>query len=311
MESLYRPFSQLSRLFLLEINFSLLLFLLTSTSSIFKMKTYGRMPSTQVELTGSLKPVVISLYGLPGSGKTSRLGELKMVLGNDNFEYYDGSDIIAAVTPGGLEGFQNLIKEAKSELRELAIARIKQDCCNTGKSAIVAGHFMFLAEQDKDGQSVCTPGDLATYTHILYLNVPAERIVEYRLNDTKWSRPSVLISHLTKWQEIEQSQLRDLCRCHDILFVLVSPLASTTKLESLIQDFRCHTETHNMFLAKQRMEDILSSCLAVETVIVMDADKTLAEEDSGVLFWEQVHAASSKHEKSGPLKALFSSPLGY
>ncbi|KAJ5511349.1 hypothetical protein N7453_003452 [Penicillium expansum] len=65
------------------------------------MKTYGRMPSTQVEPTSSLKPVVIGLYGLPGSGKTSRLGELKTVLGNDNFEYYDGSDIIAAVTPGG------------------------------------------------------------------------------------------------------------------------------------------------------------------------------------------------------------------
>jgi hypothetical protein len=33
---------------------------------------------------------------------------------------------------------------------------------------------------DAHGRSVCTPGDLDTYTHILYLDVPAELIVEYR-----------------------------------------------------------------------------------------------------------------------------------
>ncbi|KGO75992.1 hypothetical protein PITC_011490 [Penicillium italicum] len=268
--------------------------------------------STQAEPTYRSKPVIIGLYGLPGSGKSFMLNQLRMVLSTDDFTFYDGSDVIAAVTPGGLEAFQNLTKEAKNNCRERAIARIKQECHNSGKSAIIAGHFMFWAEEDEDGESVCTQGDLATYTHILYLDVPAELVAKYRLKDIKRSRPSVSISHLTKWQQIEQSQLRHLCRRHDILFTLVSPpIASVSKLASIIQDFRYHTEDYNMNFAKERMNDIIAASPLLETVIVMDADKTLAQEDSGVLFWEQIRSASGEADESGPMKALFSSPLGY
>ncbi|KAI2709116.1 hypothetical protein CBS147332_6175 [Penicillium roqueforti] len=204
-------------------------------------------PSPRAQPT-SFKPVIIGLYGLPGSGKSFRLEELKTVLDNDKFAFYDGSNVIAPVTPGGLEAFQILTKEGKNNARERAIARVKQECSNTGKSAIVAGHFMFWAEEDEHGQ------------------------------------------------------------CHDILFTLVSPLVSANKLGSIVEDFRMHTEDYNMYLANQRMEDILASSSTAETVIMMDADKTLASEDSGVLFWEQVRSASAKRN---PLKALFSSPLGY
>ncbi|CDM33198.1 hypothetical protein DTO013E5_5628 [Penicillium roqueforti] len=264
-------------------------------------------PSPRAQPT-SFKPVIIGLYGLPGSGKSFRLEGLKTVLDNDKFAFYDGSNVIAAVTPGGLEAFQILTKEGKNDARERAIARVKQECSNTGKSAIVAGHFMFWAEEDEQGQSVCTPSDLTTYTHILYLNSPAELIAEYRSNDVKRCRQTVSTSHLARWQEIEQSHLCQLCRCHDILFTLVSPLVSANKLGSIVEDFRMHTEDYNMYLANQRMEDILASSSTAETVIMMDADKTLASEDSGVLFWEQVRSASAKRN---PLKALFSSPLGY
>ena len=153
-------------------------------------------PYPRLKPTGDFKPVIIGLYGLPGSGKSFRLEELKTVLNNDKFAFYDGSNVIAAVTPGGLEAFQKLAKEAKNDSRERAIARVKQECSNTGKSAIVAGHFMFWAEEDEQGESVCTPSDLATYTHILYLNSPVELIAEYRLNDAERSRPSVSTSQL-------------------------------------------------------------------------------------------------------------------
>ncbi|KAG0154474.1 hypothetical protein PDIDSM_42 [Penicillium digitatum] len=272
----------------------------------------GTSPSIQVEPANLSTPVIIGLYGLPGSGKSFKLNELENVLSKDDFAFYDGSDVIAAITPGGLKAFQNLPKEAKTKCRERAIATVKQECCSTGTSAIVAGHFMFWAEEDEVGQSVCTPGDLATYTHILYLDVPAELIAEYQLNDTKRKRPSVSITHLTRWQQREQSQLRHLCRRHNILFTLLSPpLVPVTKLASIIQDFRYHTEVQNVNLAKEKMDDILASSPTLETVIVMDADKTLAQEDSGVLFWDQIRAVSAEGDTSGPMKALYSSPLGY
>jgi uracil phosphoribosyltransferase/phosphoserine phosphatase len=270
-------------------------------------------PSTKVEPADCAKPVIIGLYGLPGSGKTARLEELKTELSNDEFAFYDGSAVIAAVTPGGLEALQNLTEEAKNDYRERAIAKIKQECYNTGKTGIMAEHFMFWPEKDEHGWSVCTPGDLDTYTHILYLDVPAELIVKYRLNDTKRSRPNVSSPHLAKWQTFEKNGLRHLCRHHDILFMLLSPpLASISNLGSLVRNFRTHSEAYNKNVAEKEMLEILAAGSGeVETVIVLDADKTLAQEDSGVLFWEHIRVLSGAAEDSGPLKALFNSPLGY
>ncbi|KAJ5153658.1 uncharacterized protein N7500_009097 [Penicillium coprophilum] len=266
--------------------------------------------SYQVGHAHPRKPVIIGLYGLPGSGKTFWLEELKTVIRGDEFAFYDGSGAISAVTPGGLEGFQNLTKEAKTEYRQQAIARIKRECCHTRKTAIVGGHFMFWPEEDEKGDSVCTPADLATYTHILYLDPPAELIAEYRLNDAKRIRPTASTSHLAKWKQTEKNELRDICRHHDILFAPIYPTLES--VSSLICDFHHHTDTYNMDLAKQKMDEILGEYSALETVIVMDADKTLSQEDSGVLFWrKQVGAASTAGKDNGPLKSLFGGPLGY
>ncbi|OQE36912.1 hypothetical protein PENCOP_c011G01953 [Penicillium coprophilum] len=131
--------------------------------------------STQVAHTHPRKPVIIGLYGLPESGNTFWLEELKAVIRNDGFAFYDGS-------------------EAKTDYCEQATARIKRECCKTGKTAIVAGHFVFWLEKDEECESVCSPEDLVTYTHILYLDPPADLIAEYRLNDAKRSRPNVSTS---------------------------------------------------------------------------------------------------------------------
>ncbi|KAJ5189988.1 hypothetical protein N7472_009002 [Penicillium cf. griseofulvum] len=251
-------------------------------------------PSIQVQPIDPPKPVIIGVYGLPGSGKTFLLGQLKTVLNNGEFAFYDGSDVIAA---------------AKNRYRERAIAKVKQECCSTRKSAIVAGHFMFWADGDDDGQSVCTPEDLATYTHIVYLDVPVEQIAEYRSNDANRTRPKVSLSHLARWQRVEKTQLRHLCRRHDILFAPIFP--SVEYLCPLIHDFHHHTEAYNTHLAKRKVDEILGAQSTLETVIVMDADKTLAQEDSGVLFWGKADVTLTEGEGSDPLKALFSSPLGY
>ncbi|KAJ5531762.1 hypothetical protein N7527_005155 [Penicillium freii] len=272
--------------------------------------------SSQGGATNWAKPAIIGLFGLPGSGKILWLDTLETALGNDNFAVYHDSDIIAAATPGGLQAFQNLGEKAKSHCRQLAIARIEQECCNTGKSAIVAGHSMVWPQQNQVSQSGYAPGDLAMYTHILYLDVHDAMVAEHQSHDTNQNRPNPPISNLTSWQAFEICELRDLCRHHDILFTLVSPqLESVSKLGCIIRDFRTHSEAYNKNLAVQRMDEILTDPDRLETVIVLDADKILAQEDSGVLFWEQlweqVHATRAQGDGSNPLKALFDSPLGY
>ncbi|CAI7655950.1 unnamed protein product [Penicillium viridicatum] len=305
----------------------LLPFLITSTSSEFTMQPSGVMhsnacpnvneaQSSQGGVTNRAKPAIIGLFGLPGSEKILWLDTLQTALGNDDFAVYDDSDIIAAEIPGGLQAFQNLDEKAKRHCRQLAVARIKQECCSTGKSAIVVGHCMVWPEPNQVSQSGYAPGDLAMYTHILYLDVHAAIIAENEAHDTNQNRPKPSISNFAAWQSFEIDTLRDLCRYHDILFTVVSPqLESVSKLGCIIRDFRTHSEAYNENLAVQRMGEILTDPDRLRTVIVLDADRILAREDSGVLFWEQlweeVHATEAQGDGNSPLKALFDSPLGY
>ncbi|KAJ5335706.1 uncharacterized protein N7506_005642 [Penicillium brevicompactum] len=260
----------------------------------------------------SPKPVIIGVYGLPGSGKSFLLDILKCGLSHAEFSFYDGSQAIAAATPGGLQAFQNLNEDSKERVRDLAIRRIKQDSSHSGRSAIVTGHAMFWAEEAA-GQLVCTPADLHTYTHILYLDVPAENIAEYRSGDQKRSRPATSIAHLDKWQQEEKKRLRHICRSHDIIFTTITQRqVSMGKIVPFIQDLKIHTEGLNSRLAQQRMDDcITNGSERSETVLVFDADKTLAPQDSGELFWELASTPSAEAEERYTLKSLFSSPLHY
>ena len=119
------------------------------------------------------KAVVVGLYGVPGSGKTYLLDQLKEELGEENFAFYEGSKMISAVVPGGLNAFQALEEGEKEHWRQLAIDTIGRKCTDNGQVAVVTGHFMFWLEEEKDGRPVYTPNDLDTFTHILYLDVPA------------------------------------------------------------------------------------------------------------------------------------------
>ena len=259
------------------------------------------------------KAVVVGLYGVPGSGKTFLLNQLKQELGQTHFVFYEGSKMIATVVPGGLNAFQSMEEQEKAHWRRRAIDAIGKNCADSGQVAVVAGHFMFWLEEQEAGWPVYTQNDLEIFTHILYLDTPAEVVAQRRLDDTERSRPSTSASHLRKWQQEEKTQLRDLCRRHGILFSLVSPYPTLPcKVSILLHDFRSHTEKYNLSQAESRLDDaIVVSQGQLETVLVMDADRTLAAEDTGALFWERVSNSRLLEDGAFTLNALFRSPLGY
>ncbi len=263
------------------------------------------------------KAVVVGLYGLPGSGKTFLLNQLKQKLGQTLFAFYEGSEMIATVVDGGLDAFQSMEEREKAHWRQLAIDRIEKDCADSGQVAIVAGHFMFWSEDQEAGSPVCTKNDLETYTHILYLNTAPDIIVQHRLDDTERSRPPTSADHLRKWQKEEWTQLRDLCRHHHILFSLVSPSPTLlNKVSVLLQDFRNHNHDYNISRAESRLDDVVAASQGqLEIMLVMDADKTLAAEDTGALFWKMLTSSLSCSRPldyaTTTLNALFSSRLGY
>lgn len=263
--------------------------------------------------TSNDKGVVVGLYGVPGSGKTFLLNQLKQELGQEQFAFYEGSKMIATVVPGGLDAFQKLEEQEKVHWRQLAIDTVGKECADSGQVAVVAGHFMFWPEEDEAGRPVYTRNDLNTFTHILYLDVPAEVVAQRCLYDTERSRPSMSDTHLRKWQQAEKTQLRRLCRHHSLLFSLVSPHPTLlTRVLTLLRDFQRHTEKNNLSLAQSRLDEALVAGQGqLETMLVMDADRTLAAEDTGALFWKRVSSSRRSGDEECPLKTLFSSPLGY
>ncbi|PQE33783.1 uracil phosphoribosyltransferase protein [Rutstroemia sp. NJR-2017a WRK4] len=258
----------------------------------------------------SKRAVVVGLYGVPGCGKTFLLDQLKQELDREHFEFYEGSNMIASVVPGGLEAFQRLEEHDKVHWRQLAIDMIRSKSLESGRVAIVAGYFMFWPENEKAGQPVYTQNDLDTFTHILYLDIPVEIIFQRCLGDTAKDRPPTSITHLRSWQQAEKTQLRELCRNHSILFSLVSHPMLLNKVSTLLRDFRNHTEESNLSLAESILDEVFAGQSQLETVLVLDADRTLTAADTGRLFWERVFC-SRQVEEDCPLKTLFSSPLGY
>ncbi|KAH0566009.1 hypothetical protein GP486_000600 [Trichoglossum hirsutum] len=257
--------------------------------------------------------VIVGIYGVPGCGKTFLLDQLKQELEQEYFAFYEGSTMIATVVPGGLDTFQKLEEEEKVHWRKIAIDTIGKECADSGRVAVVAGHFMFWPEEEEAGRPVYTQNDLDTFTHILYLDLPAEVVARRRLNDTERSRPSASAAHLRKWQQAEKTELRRLCLHNSILFSSISQHpALQNKVLTLLRDFQHHTEEYNLSRAEIRLDETLVAGQGqLETVLVMDADRTLAAEDTGALFWKTASSSRQPGDEDYPLKTLFSSPLGY
>ncbi|KAH8729252.1 uracil phosphoribosyltransferase-domain-containing protein [Ilyonectria robusta] len=273
------------------------------------------MISLSTVSTEGPKPTVIGLYGISGSGKSFLLSHLRQELGHVEFAFFEGSDKIASLVPGGLEAFYKLDEQSKSNFRGQAIDAIREESAHSGRVAIVTGHLMFWSEEHAAAQPVYTSNDLQTFTHTIYLNISAEVISQRRLDDKLKDRTLMPVDHLRKWQEAEISTMRHLCRQHHILFSLISePKTSIPRISTLIRHFRQPmTIESNLARVRARLDGILalSDRDDLETVLVMDGDKTLAAEDTGALFWQTLAQTRPSLGKTCPLQELFSSPLGY
>jgi phosphoserine phosphatase len=119
---------------------------------------------------------------------------------------------------------------------------------------------------------------------------------------------------LRKWQDAELLTLRGLCRQHGILFLALSEAKGLIpKLEGLVHHFsQPATAEDNIAMVRAQIDQILAlPCNEeLETVLVLDGDKTLAAKDTGALFWQEL-ARTRPASDECPLKDLFSCPMGY
>ncbi|KAL8869077.1 MAG: hypothetical protein Q9174_004542 [Haloplaca sp. 1 TL-2023] len=260
-----------------------------------------------------VKPIVVGLYGVPGTGKTYLLEQLRQELGEVEFAFYEGSQVIDKLVPDGLNAFKTMEEHEKVVWRQQAIQSIREECITSRRLGLVAGHLMFWDDEEQETPTkVCTQADLAIYSHIIYLDFAAEIVLQRRLNDTGRNRPVVSASHLRKWQNEEKMEFRRVCYEHQILFSLVTGQSPfSTKISDLLHDFKKHTEHHNLRVATSRLDKVVSEPYWQPNLILMiDGDKTLTPQDTGMLFWKQVAQKQSMPGKELALKTLFGN-MGY
>lgn len=190
----------------------------------------GTQKADKPSATLNSEPMIIGLFGINGSGKTSLLKNLRKVLGKDEWVFYDSSQLIAVFYSGGVEGFTSLSEYDKRLQRGLASERLKRECVKSGKDGVAVGHYMSWDVGQATGNVVCTQQELDAFTHILYLDTPVERIAE---GDKGVPDRKRQIEHLAKWQEEERTRLRDRCRDSKITFTVV-PLPDKTVLTRII-----------------------------------------------------------------------------
>ncbi|ROW16779.1 hypothetical protein VPNG_01530 [Cytospora leucostoma] len=251
------------------------------------------------------KPTIVGIYGIQGCGKTTLINHLKQELPEKDFAFFDGSQMLASVTQGGLNTFQQMDEAMQAHYRGLSIQAIAQQCSESGRVGVVAGHLTLWVEDE--AKPVFTQSDLDTYTHILYVEVPASEIAEFRSSDTSRARTEIEPRALETWQKCDKTQTKDICRDNEIMFATVPHSAfgeKTLTVEKYLMDIRQHTEGENMRWVLKRLDHIItSSAKTLDRVLVLDGDKTLTSVDATTLFWEAHIGPGSSHN---PLKEIFS-----
>lgn len=248
------------------------------------------------------KPKIVGFFGVPGSGKTTFMHRLEENWSLPKVALFEGSDVVARHA-GGLQAFKSSSEDEKLAIRQGAIFSIQQDCINTKRLGIVTGHFSFWPKANADLEEVITKADLQVYTHILYLDTPAD-VVEKRIeNDTnRPERERLSAAHIHRWQEVEKRRLRELCYKNGIMFSLIQDSCAASHL---INSFHLHDEEYNTMMAIGHVREAVSSLVSIEgtkpdAMLVVDGDKTLSAEDTGELFWKQATS-----DQPDPLRALF------
>ncbi|KAK3614616.1 hypothetical protein LTR56_027138 [Elasticomyces elasticus] len=249
---------------------------------------------------------IIGLYGIPGSGKSTFLKRVGVLLSTDNLDLREGSKVIEGIVPGGLVAFNALPPAQKTMYREQGITKIRDECVQSGKTVVVAGHLLFWNDAQKTAPDpVYTRQGLETYTHILYLDTDPNIIAQRRRDDRDRTRPELSVGHLRRWQEEEKHRLRQLCYENSIIFSCIVDTSVPYKMPmdrirplAVLQDCWKSCETLNKTIAAQKLDNVVTKNHSlIETMLVFDADKTLAPIDTGEIFF--------MGRKDEPLKTLF------
>lgn len=223
------------------------------------------------------KPLIIGIYGLPGSGRTTLLNHIQLVA-DGSVNTHDG-----LLPTSGMASNRSEVDRAHTEALKVAIA----ECMKDNRSGIITDHFTIWREGDLKFKLKHSMEDFKLYTHVIYLDVSAEVLAERCRNESMRFLREDSITHLRNWQKEEISQIQALCHDQDTLFARV-PFSSGLphKVDALMKEFHQHSTTQNRKSATTALDHFFKPTQThFDSFIVFQGDKGLAPEDSADMIW--------------------------
>ncbi|GKZ68942.1 hypothetical protein AnigIFM60653_008981 [Aspergillus niger] len=218
---------------------------------------------------------LIGIFGLPGSGKTYLLNQLRRELEGGPFSFYEFEEV-------------GQTRPSNWFVNDRAFESIRHECDQSGVAGIATANYML---PDEDGyppceiilDDGCTNGP---FTHIIYLNTPVEVVHRRCMDDAEKELSWCSLDYFREWADEEIIGLKYSCLDRKIMFTIVDPL-DISRIITLIHTIQLdRNEEHNQGIVDKCIDEIVAPWQGhVEKVIVMDCDGILTPKYEEQIFW--------------------------
>jgi hypothetical protein len=168
--------------------------------------------------------------------------------------------------PNGLKDFKGLHQDRENAKIEPALDKLIETCEERNETAVVAGHHIFWhTNQTPKTVTAGIDKDRETYNQIIHYNVDPNVVAVRRLGaDRLRYKAEISVEELREWQDLENTQVREICRKRKVCFTTVTETASTVgsvtlaRIKGMLMDSQQHTEASNLTAVESALDTALA-----------------------------------------------------
>ena len=219
----------------------------------------------------------IGIYGVSRAGKSYLISK---VLDRFPVKSINGSERLSQISGVSIEDFKKLNEKEKEFCRRQLINQLKEEFpCD---DLIIDGHYCFLTQDSEEFEVVFTEYDLNFYDIFLYLDTPADIILErFRNSEGFRKNLTITIQDIEAWKEYEIRELKKQCQTLDKdLIILGNNLEENIQWIELVlqRNFR----TSSLAIAQDILDTYKYEIDKHDSILLLDCDKTLSINDSTI-----------------------------